>query len=313
MGLVAVVSAALVITGCEGVEDHRASDASESPTASATLRDRARAAEPGIAPASPSPRKAPATTRLPSSNAPADPSGSHSGPTSGPAGTSSPTDSGAGSAGASPNPSGSAEGEPQDSLERGHEGPRVRALQRTLNRLHYDPGAVDGVFGSSTQYAVWAFQKVNGLNPDGVVGPKTRRALDDPRLPEPLVPGGDADRVEIDLTRQLLYVYEGDRLALTSHISSGSEEPYCTGDGHCGDAVTPTGDYDTTWRVHGWRTSDLGRLYNPVYFVGGVAVHGYPSVPLYPASHGCVRIPMHTAETFPELVGDGEAVYVRSP
>lgn len=197
-------------------------------------------------------------------------------------------------------------------LEQGDEGPRVRKIQRRLKKLHYDAGKVDGVFGVTTEYAVWAFQKVNDLTVDGVVGPKTLSALPNPRTPESLLPDGPGDRVEIDLGSQLLYVYENDSLALISHISSGSEQPYCNSDGHCGDAVTPTGDFEALWRVGGWRTSDLGKLYNPVYFAaGGFAVHGEPYVPLHPASHGCVRIPMHTSTIFPDLVEHGEAFYVR--
>jgi lipoprotein-anchoring transpeptidase ErfK/SrfK len=42
--------------------------------------------------------------------------------------------------------------------------------------------------------------------------------------------------------------------------------------------------------VDAWDKSPLGQLYRPRYFNGGVAVHGYPSVPAYPASHGCVRV-----------------------
>ncbi|MGH3319278.1 MAG: L,D-transpeptidase family protein [Streptosporangiaceae bacterium] len=197
-------------------------------------------------------------------------------------------------------------------LSAGDEGPKVRALQRRLKTMHYDPGVVDGVFGGTTEQAVWAFQRVNRLRADGAVGPKTRAALADPRAPRSLEPGGPADRVEIDLTHQVLYVYKHDQLALISHISSGSGEYYCSENG-CAHAVTPTGDFHTTWRVHGWRTSDLGRLYNPVYFVGGIAVHGAPYVPPAPASHGCVRIPMHTGTIFPGLVSHGEAVFVRSP
>ena len=60
----------------------------------------------------------------------------------------------------------------------------------------------------------------------------------------------------------------------------------------------------------GWRHAPLGLLYNPVYFNGGIAVHGALSVPDYPASHGCVRIPMHIAEYFPGLVANGDSVVV---
>jgi lipoprotein-anchoring transpeptidase ErfK/SrfK len=62
--------------------------------------------------------------------------------------------------------------------------------------------------------------------------------------------------------------------------------------------------------VKGWDKSPLGQLYQPYYFNGGIAVHGYSSVPTTPASHGCARIPMHIAQYFPLLVKVGDPVYV---
>jgi lipoprotein-anchoring transpeptidase ErfK/SrfK len=44
--------------------------------------------------------------------------------------------------------------------------------------------------------------------------------------------------------------------------------------------------------VDGWRQSDLGLMWRPKYFYRGYAIHGYSSVPTYPASHGCVRVPI---------------------
>lgn len=194
-------------------------------------------------------------------------------------------------------------------LERGDSGPDVEALQRQLVELHFDPGPVDGTFGGATQSAVQGFQSLQGIEVDGVVGPQVEAALAAPAAPAPLVPGGAADRVEVDLERQLLFLYEGGGLRLMSHVSTGSGERYCEG-GSCGIATTPPGDFAFTWRWPGWRTSRLGRLYNPVYFNGGIAIHGALSVPTYPASHGCVRIPMHIAEYFPGLVDSGDAVHV---
>ena len=43
-------------------------------------------------------------------------------------------------------------------------------------------------------------------------------------------------------------------------------------------------------RPDGWWVGDLGQIYRPKYFIGGVAIHGSLSVPAYPASHGCVRV-----------------------
>ena len=51
-------------------------------------------------------------------------------------------------------------------------------------------------------------------------------------------------------------------------------------------------------------------MWNPYYFNGSIAVHGLASVPNYPASHGCARIPMHIADYFYTLVHQGESVFV---
>ena len=58
------------------------------------------------------------------------------------------------------------------------------------------------------------------------------------------------------------------------------------------------------------RQSALGGMWNPVYFNYGIAIHGALNVPLQPASHGCIRIPLAISETFQQLVGDGDQVYV---
>jgi lipoprotein-anchoring transpeptidase ErfK/SrfK len=54
--------------------------------------------------------------------------------------------------------------------------------------------------------------------------------------------------------------------------------------------VTPLGDFRIQRKIDAWRKSDLGLLYRPAYFTGGYALHGAPSVPPFPASHGCIRI-----------------------
>ena len=198
-------------------------------------------------------------------------------------------------------------------LERGEQGEAVAALQRRLGELRFDPGPPDGAFGVGTLYAVQAFQKLAGMAPDGKVGPEVQAALAKPPAAAPLVADGEPNRIEVDKARQLLFLYVDGGLRLITHISTGSGEEYCSR-GRCGKkAITPEGAFRFMWRYDGWRKSELGKLYNPVYFTGsGIAVHGSSSVPTYPASHGCVRIPMHIAEYFPSLVKRGDAVYVLS-
>jgi lipoprotein-anchoring transpeptidase ErfK/SrfK len=196
-------------------------------------------------------------------------------------------------------------------LQRGDHGPAVLALQQRLRELHFDPGPADGAFGQATVYAVQGFQKLAGLSPDGRVGTAVQAALATPPTVTPLVPNGGATRVEVDLKRQLLFLYKDGAIRLISHVSTGSGKSYCV-QGSCNNkAITPVGSFRFAWRYSGWRESRLGKLYNPVYFTSsGVAVHGALSVPTYPASHGCVRIPMHIAEYFPSLVKRGDPVYV---
>lgn len=200
---------------------------------------------------------------------------------------------------------------PQNGLGTGDKGDAVAALERQLGSLHFDVGPADGAFDDATASAVTAFQKVTGLPRTGRATPDVVERLASASPPSPLVPGGGATRVEVDLPRQVLFVYQGDSLTRILPVSTGSGKRFCDED-HCGKAVTPPGAYRVAYRVNGWQKSPLGRLYNPVYFDNkiGLAIHGFPDVPAEPASHGCVRIPMFAAGAFPQLVPDGTPVYV---
>ncbi|NRQ37667.1 murein L,D-transpeptidase [Nonomuraea sp. NN258] len=207
---------------------------------------------------------------------------------------------------------------PKDKLKLGAKGKAVKWLQTRLTELNYRPGKVDGRYGGTTLAAVWAFQKVNGLKPSSTIGSRTWAALESPKTPKVLVPGGKATRAEVNLSKQIMVLYVDGQQELITHISSGSGVPYCETavwqgkeQRFCGSARTPTGDYRTTWRASGWHKSYLGELYNPIFFNGGIAFHGALSVPLYPASHGCVRLPMNVAETLPAMLGKGVPVHVR--
>lgn len=65
-----------------------------------------------------------------------------------------------------------------ETLRLGSRGPNVKLIQSLLNRIGYNAGEVDGIFGAQTQRAVIAFQRNNGLTPDGIVGPATWRIFD---------------------------------------------------------------------------------------------------------------------------------------
>jgi hypothetical protein len=108
-------------------------------------------------------------------------------------------------------------------------------------------------------------------------------------------------------------LYRNNQIQLVSHVSPGGGYYYCSPGGGCGYAVTPTGNYTTLSFLPGWVTVPLGEMYNPTFFIGtAYAIHGDTDVPLYPASHGCVRIPMDIAAFFHKLVKiPGEPVIIR--
>jgi len=173
-------------------------------------------------------------------------------------------------------------------LRLGMKGPDVLALQRRLVSLHYVPGTLNGVFNSSTFHAVVAFQKVNGIGRDGQVGPITRAKLARPVVPK-LLQRRSGLYVEISLAKQVLIMGNNSALFRVLDVSTGNGRPY-TVDGSTRIARTPVGNFRIQRKINAWRTSTLGQLYRPAYFVGGYAIHGSYSVPSYPASHGCVRV-----------------------
>jgi len=213
------------------------------------------------------------------------------------------------SASASPPSSASAS---QPALRPGMRGRAVRLLQRRLAALKYYPGRVNGRFGKDTLEAVWAFQETQGLHPRNAVGAAMQQALASPRPPKVLVPHGGHLRVEVNLKNQVLVLYRHNHVALVSHVSSAGGYYFCSPNG-CGDAVTPTGDFTTLSFMPGWVNVPLGQMYNPVFFIGTLyAIHGDAHVPLRPASHGCVRIPIDVAAFFHTLVSTpGTPVYIR--
>ena len=192
----------------------------------------------------------------------------------------------------------------------GSSGPIVTAYERRLADLHFDPGPVDGTYDINTMYAVTAVQKLWRLPRTGRIDEQTRFVIEHFKYPQPLNPKGPADRVEIDLDKQVLVLWQNYQIRLITTTSTGGGYYFCGGDSGCQYAVTPPGVFHFQRFHQGWDHGKLGELYNPYYFNGGIAVHGYPEVPAYPASHGCARIPMYISQYFYTLVSKGEEVDV---
>ena len=191
----------------------------------------------------------------------------------------------------------------------GMQGDAVRALQQRLVALHYDPGPVDGRYGGGLTSAVMAFQKVTGRPRNGRATLDVLAAIAAATDPAPLLPDGGPTRIEVDFKRQVLFFWKDGALLRILPVSTGNGKRYCA-EGICGVAVTPSGSFRIERRIKGKRKSYLGLLYDPLYFYGGFAIHGSPSVPGYPASHGCVRIPMHVSRWMFDAVPNRAPVYL---
>jgi peptidoglycan hydrolase-like protein with peptidoglycan-binding domain len=199
-------------------------------------------------------------------------------------------------------------------LREGRHGLSTRELQRRLAALHYYPGAINGQFGIDTLEAVWAFEEAQGLPGQDTVSSAFKQALNDPKAPKVLDAAAGPNRIEVNLSTEVLVLYHNNQIELISHVSTGGHYYFCSPGGGCGYAITPTGNYRTVVYVPGWVVVPLGEMYNPVFFIGtAYAIHGDTYVPLAPVSHGCIRIPMDIAAFFHTLVTvPGEPVIVRN-
>jgi len=176
----------------------------------------------------------------------------------------------------------------------------VKAAQQRLVELGYWAGATSGPWDATWRHALIAFQKVEWRKPTGVLNRAEWDAMLHTIPPTPRENG--PAHIEVDLARQVFFMV--DDAGVASHIlpiSTGSGRPFRAR--HWQDvAETPCGHFTVFSRGWGWHKSELGEMYNPLYIVGGIAIHGSLDVPPKPVSHGCIRIPMYVARRLPKLV-----------
>jgi peptidoglycan hydrolase-like protein with peptidoglycan-binding domain len=200
---------------------------------------------------------------------------------------------------------------PDNSLRPGSRGPAVAALEERLASLGYLVGKVDGVFDEATKHGVMAFQKVEGL-------PRNGRGTDATvaRLPEASTPApkysAPADHLEVDIPRQVAFVVKGGKVTHIVAVVTGSGKTFWHPKQKRNvKAITPNGTYRIYYKKPGLHISPLGMMYWSSFFNGGIAFHGSRSMVPYPASHGCVRLPMTFHEWFYNTVSPrGMTVFV---
>jgi hypothetical protein len=231
------------------------------------------------------------------------------------------------------------------SLSKGSWGDDVRRVQERLAELAFDPGPIDGQFGTLTTQAVWAFEKlimgVPRSEATGVVDAALWDRMQDPITVKPRRPtGGLADHTEVYLPQQVMVVFNADTPVLVAHISTGELAPgataftpwtnadlYCetiTIDTDinglpldeaeqkqiCGRSYTPPGVFEAYRKVEGVRNGPLGGMFDPIYINQGIAIHGAINVPLQPASHGCIRVSQYLGSSLQSMLELGDRVLI---
>jgi hypothetical protein len=166
------------------------------------------------------------------------------------------------------------------------ETPGVMAAQQRLADLGFLLARdIDGQDGPTTQAAVLAFQKWEGLDRDGQLGPQTLGRLRVAQRPAPISRGGSGKRAEVLLDRQVALAIDGNRVVRVIHVSTGAPA-----------TPTPPGDFKVYAKIAKWWSVPFREwLLWAVPFNGGIAFHEFAEVPAYAASHGCVRQSYTTA------------------
>lgn len=192
---------------------------------------------------------------------------------------------------------------PHTSLTRG----QTTEAERRLSDLGYWTGPVDGLLDPATQSALIAFQKWEGRSITGQLTPEELEAIRNSTAPRGREPG--YAHVEVDIDRQVLLIVSNDGRVRVLPVSSGSDKPFAE-DGETSIAHTPRGRFLVYDKVVGWEKGRYSAMYYSNYISGGVAIHGYYSVPNQPASHGCIRIPNFAAPEVSKLLPIGTIVLV---
>ena len=196
---------------------------------------------------------------------------------------------------------------------------QIKAAEQRLADLGYWTGVVDGRFDTSARWALIAFQKYVGRAITGKLTIDELEAIRKSSAPRPRDSG--YAHVEVDLDRQVLLIvgeltesadksaHSKDGRVRVLSVSTGNEKKFIS-DGQESIAYTPRGRFVVYDKSFGWENGQLGSVYYANYISGGVAIHGYLSVPNEPASHGCIRIPMFAAREVSRQLKLGTIVLV---
>ncbi len=181
------------------------------------------------------------------------------------------------------------------SLHQGQCGDVVVGFKKAMRKLGYIANS-GRCFGGKTARGVLAYRKVNDKNRSMRAGKGLVKAVFAGRGAYKVRHPGAGQHVEAPLSKQVLVFAKGDKPVAVYPISSGKSS-----------TPTVTGHYEFIRTEPGYNSHGM---YYSWYFYGGYAVHGYESVPDYPASHGCLRTFIADQPEIYERINYGEDIFI---
>lgn len=184
---------------------------------------------------------------------------------------------------------------------------QIREAEQRLAEMGYWTGAVDGRLDPITKSALITFQKYEGRAITGTLTLDEIEAIRNATPPQARESG--YAHIEVDIDRQVLMIVNDDSSVRVLPTSTGSNKEYLD-EGETSVAYTPRGRFLVYNKLDGWEEGRFGSAYFANFISGSVAIHGYPTVPNEPASHGCIRIPIFAAREVSKLMPLGTIVLV---
>jgi hypothetical protein len=181
------------------------------------------------------------------------------------------------------------------SLHQGQCGDVVVGFKKAMRKMGYVANS-GRCFGGKTGRGVLAYRKVNGMARSARAGRGlVKRAFAGKGEYEVRHPDA-GEHLEAPLSKQVLVFAKGDKPFAVYPVSSGKSS-----------TPTVTGHFTFIRQEPGYNSHGM---YYSFYFYGGYAVHGYESVPDYPASHGCIRTFIADQPEIYERINFGESIFV---
>lgn len=180
-------------------------------------------------------------------------------------------------------------------LRRGQCGDIVIGFKKAMRKMGYIANS-GRCYGGKTARGVLAYRKVNDMNRSMKAGAGLVKKVFSGKGGYEVRHPGAGDHLEAPLSKQVLVFTKGDEPYAIYPISSGKSS-----------TPTVTGHYEMIRTEPGLNSHGM---YYSWYFYGGYAVHGYNSVPDYPASHGCLRTFMADQPEIYERIFYGQDIFI---